>query len=160
MPTRSAVKGLSVCRFESLATGEHICVEDFVLEHYARTDQGGWQGVHSESGVWSTLFGLLLFPAIFHPVPDVFRTQFQAAPLDLDTGSFAPARTEVLGGLLQRLRCGEGAAMLQQTWAEQRGACDPSWTVSPILYLQRNTFGSAGTSPWVLLPYRHDRQQC
>ena len=46
----------------------------------------------SEGGIWSTLFGLLLWDALFQPLPDVFRTPFQAAPLDLDTPGFYPAR--------------------------------------------------------------------
>ena len=47
----------------------------------------------SEGGIWSTLFGLLLWDAaLFQPRPDVFRTPFQAAPLDLDTPAFYPTR--------------------------------------------------------------------
>jgi hypothetical protein len=31
--------------------------------------------------VWATLFGLLLWDALFMPVPDVFRTPFQVGCL-------------------------------------------------------------------------------
>lgn len=46
----------------------------------------------SEGGIWATLFGLLLWDALFAPVPDAFRTPFQTAPLDLSDPSFYPAR--------------------------------------------------------------------
>lgn len=34
----------------------------------------------SEGGIWATLFGLLLWEELFMPLPDVFRTPFQAGP--------------------------------------------------------------------------------
>lgn len=119
---RPQQSGRGCRRFASITSGEHISVEDFVLEHFAQPASGGWRGVHSEGGVWATLFGLLLFPALFHSVPDVFRTPFQSAPLDLSTDAFAPARAHVLNGLLRRLRAGDGVAMLRDTWHAQRGA--------------------------------------
>lgn len=34
---------------------------------------GCWQGAHTEGIVWHTLFGLLMWPVLFAPVPEVFR---------------------------------------------------------------------------------------
>lgn len=35
-----------------------------------------WAGTHCEGGVWATLFGLLLWPALFAAVPDALRRYF------------------------------------------------------------------------------------
>ena len=42
--------------------------------------------------MWATLFGLLLWEALFADVPDTLRTPFQTSPLDLSTPSFAQAQ--------------------------------------------------------------------
>ncbi len=39
--------------------------------------------------MWATLFGLLLWEALFADVPDTLRTPFQTSPLDLSTPAFA-----------------------------------------------------------------------
>lgn len=56
--------------------GEQCGVEQLVLQHYAG-EGGGWHGVHTESGIWLTIFGLLMWDIIFADVPNVFRTKFQ-----------------------------------------------------------------------------------
>lgn len=57
--------------------------------------------MHSENGIWATLFGLLLWEALFAPVPDVLRHPFQNAPLDLnDADSFYGARQVAAAPLL------------------------------------------------------------
>lgn len=45
-------------------------------------------GVHSEGGVWATLWGLLMWNVLFADVADSLRTPFQTSPLDLSTPSF------------------------------------------------------------------------
>lgn len=42
-----------------------MTVEELALQHYASEEGGGWQGLHSEGGVWATLFGLLLWDVLF-----------------------------------------------------------------------------------------------
>lgn len=54
--------------------GEQCGVERLALQHYAAE---GWQGVHTESGIWLTIFGLLMWDIIFSDIPNVFRTRFQ-----------------------------------------------------------------------------------
>ena len=55
-----------------------VCsVEDLVLQHYAAPEHGGWQGVHAEGAVFTTLFALTFWDALFADVPDVFRHPFQ-----------------------------------------------------------------------------------
>lgn len=99
----------------------HVTVEDLALEHFALPENGSWSGVHCESGVWSTLFGILLWDVLFAPVPDVFRSPFQSAPLDLCTDAFAPARADVLQASLQRIRSGAALEMLEEVWKEHEG---------------------------------------
>lgn len=55
--------------------GEQCGVEQLALQYYA--EEGGWQGVHTESGIWLTIFGLLMWDIIFSDVPNVFCTRFQ-----------------------------------------------------------------------------------
>lgn len=57
--------------------GEQCGVEQLALQYYASSEGGEWHGVHSESGIWLTIFGLLMWDVIFTDVPDVFRTRFQ-----------------------------------------------------------------------------------
>lgn len=56
--------------------GEQCGVEQFALQYYAGGG-GGWQGVHTESGIWLTIFGLLMWDIIFADVPNAFCTKFQ-----------------------------------------------------------------------------------
>nr|XP_019708406.1 fanconi-associated nuclease 1 homolog isoform X2 [Elaeis guineensis] len=56
--------------------GELCEVEKLALQYYAG-EGGGWLGVHSESGIWMTLFGILMWDVIFSNIPDVFRSRFQ-----------------------------------------------------------------------------------
>ncbi|KAK8937605.1 hypothetical protein KSP40_PGU002904 [Platanthera guangdongensis] len=58
-------------------TDNELCgVEKLALQYYAE-EGGGWQGIHSESGIWTTIFGLLMWGVIFSDVPNVFRSKFQ-----------------------------------------------------------------------------------
>ncbi|GAB4815648.1 hypothetical protein N2152v2_002694 [Parachlorella kessleri] len=118
-PLSSAV-GLK-SRFQGL-DGEQCTVEELALQYYASEAGGGWQGVHSEGGVWATLFGLLLWDVLFcTDVPDVLRTPFQTAPLDLDTDAFFPARQAAIEATLARIAAGQGPAMLAASWQAQAG---------------------------------------
>lgn len=55
---------------------EQCGVEELALQFYAG-EGGGWQGVHSESGIWLTIYGLLMWDSIFLDIPNTFRTRFQ-----------------------------------------------------------------------------------
>ncbi len=52
-------------------------MESLALQHYASEDQGQWHGVHSETGIFRTLFGVLMWDVLFADVPGVFMTPFQ-----------------------------------------------------------------------------------
>ena len=66
-------------------------VEDFVL-HKWRVN--GWTGYHSENALFTMIFTLVFWDELFMPIPDVFQSPFQAAPLDLFSDAFYLARRE------------------------------------------------------------------
>lgn len=59
--------------------GQQCGVEELALQYYASEEGGGWEGMHSEGGVWRMLFGLLMWEILFADVPDVFQTPFQVS---------------------------------------------------------------------------------
>ncbi|KAJ7979130.1 Fanconi-associated nuclease [Quillaja saponaria] len=100
--------------------GEQCGVEQLALQYYAG-EGGGWQGVHTESGIWLTIFGLLMWDAIFADVPNVFCTRFQNAPLDLDTDSFYSVRKNSIESHLQKIHDGIAEEILLKTWETHIG---------------------------------------
>lgn len=77
-----------------------VTVEGWVLEWW---EKKGYKGYHSESSILTTLFGLLLWPVLFHPVQGAFETPYQTAPLDLGEDTFAPSRQDVLEKRLEEM---------------------------------------------------------
>ncbi|KAL8122270.1 hypothetical protein AgCh_018858 [Apium graveolens] len=95
--------------------GEQCGVEQLALQYYAG-EGGGWQGIHAESGVWLTIFGLLMWDVMFTDVPNVFRNLYQTAPLDMDTDSFYEARKSLVESLLQNVKNGMAEEILITSW--------------------------------------------
>ncbi|CAG9459983.1 unnamed protein product [Pedinophyceae sp. YPF-701] len=107
-------------------------VEEAVLQHYAGD---GWRGWHSEGGIWSTLFGLLMWDVVFAPgVPGAFRHPFQAAPLDLGGPAFAVSRKRMLDERLAEIENGGAAKLLEAAWRAHHGeVCrGVSWDRLPL----------------------------
>ncbi|XP_073284156.1 fanconi-associated nuclease 1 homolog isoform X2 [Primulina huaijiensis] len=103
--------------------GEQCGVEQLALEYYSG-EGGGWHGVHAESGIWLTIVGILLWDIIFADVPNVFRTKFQTAPLDLETDNFYEARKGLIEELLDKIREGMAEEILITAWESHFGtAC-------------------------------------
>ncbi|XP_042485439.1 fanconi-associated nuclease 1 homolog isoform X2 [Macadamia integrifolia] len=102
---------------------EQCGVEQLALQYYAG-EGGGWQGIHAETGIWMMIFGLLMWDIIFAVVPDVFRTRFQTAPLDLETDNFYIARKNLIESHLQKIQGGMAEEMLITSWESHIGtAC-------------------------------------
>ncbi|MBA0648351.1 hypothetical protein Goklo_016095, partial [Gossypium klotzschianum] len=102
--------------------GEQCGVEQLALQYYAR--EGGWQGVHTESGIWMTIFGLLMWDILLSDVPNVFRTRFQTAPLDMETDHFYLARKSLIEPQLQKIHDGLAEEILVTSWELHMGtAC-------------------------------------
>ncbi|KAL6526570.1 hypothetical protein OROGR_015660 [Orobanche gracilis] len=102
--------------------GERCGVEQLALQYYAGV--GGWQGVHTESGIWLTIFGILMWDIIFADVPNVFRNNFQTAPLDLETDTFYEARKMLIETHLDKIQDGMAEEILITSWESRFGtAC-------------------------------------
>ncbi|XP_020595998.1 fanconi-associated nuclease 1 homolog isoform X2 [Phalaenopsis equestris] len=103
---------------------DELCgVEQLALQYYAE-EGGGWVGIHSESGIWMTIFGLLMWDVIFSDVPNVFQSIFQVAPLDLLTDDFYVMRKSSIESQLRRIHEGMAEEMLITSWQLHQGtAC-------------------------------------
>ncbi|KAL4561058.1 hypothetical protein LXL04_033220 [Taraxacum kok-saghyz] len=101
--------------------GEQCGVEQLALQYYAGQEGGNWQGVHSESGIWLTIFSLLMWDPIFTDIPNVFLTRFQTSPLDLHTDSFYESRKDTIETVLLKIQQGMGEEMLITSWESHYG---------------------------------------
>ncbi|QDZ23096.1 Fanconi-associated nuclease 1-like protein [Chloropicon primus] len=105
---------------------ENVTVEQLALQYYSQEDHGSWRGLHSENGIWGTLFALLMWDVLFSDVPDVFQHPFQAAPLDLDSDFFYSQRKELIDARLREISEGNAPCLIQAVWSresERRTLC-------------------------------------
>ncbi|ORY23374.1 hypothetical protein BCR39DRAFT_583419 [Naematelia encephala] len=95
-----------------------VTVEGWVLEWW---EARGYKGFHSEGSILTTLFALLLWPVLYHPLPGAFETPYQTAPLDLGEDTFAPSRADIFEARLAEL-CSTTRALelLRETDARER----------------------------------------
>ncbi|XP_051204617.1 fanconi-associated nuclease 1 homolog isoform X1 [Lolium perenne] len=100
--------------------GERCGVEQLALQYYA-DGGGGWQGTHSEGGIWMTIFGLLMWDVIFSEVCDVFHSKFQTAPLDFETDDFYKSRKDLIESQLGKIQDGMAEEMLISSWELHQG---------------------------------------
>lgn len=76
---------------------------------------------HAESSILTTLFGLLMWPVLFHPLKGAFETPYQTAPLDLGEDTFATARRALVEERLAKMEKTSGALeMLRETDDRER----------------------------------------
>ncbi|XP_046721036.1 fanconi-associated nuclease 1 isoform X2 [Silurus meridionalis] len=103
--------------------GMVLCsVEELALAHYR--ELGYDQGIHGEGTTFSTLFGLLMWDIIFMNVSDVFRTSYQACPLDLYTDCFYENRKDAIEAraeLLSEASTETLQELLAEVWNSQEG---------------------------------------
>ncbi|CAK9784633.1 hypothetical protein CC85DRAFT_325949 [Cutaneotrichosporon oleaginosum] len=95
-----------------------VTVEGWVLEWW---EDRGYEGYHAESSILTTLFALLMWPVLFHPLPGAFETYYQTAPLDLGEDTFARARASMIEERLTEMESTDAAlAMLRETDKRER----------------------------------------
>lgn len=83
--------------------GAECSVEQVAIQYYSKKGYKGYDiskvvmerailpaffSLHTESGIVSMLFMLLMWDVIFAPMPGVFETPYQTAPMDLWTDAF------------------------------------------------------------------------
>ena len=124
---------------------EHWTVEQLALAHYR---SAGWPcGVHSESQVWTTLFGLMFWDILFDantaPPGAFLGSPFQTAPLDLHSPHFAawPPRAAAIRARLQSIATGgsdAARALLSAAWTDNKGAAcaGVAWAAFSLEQLQ------------------------
>ena len=66
-----------------------VSVEELVIQYFEQNENGKWNGIHCEGSVYRMIFAVFFWEVIFcDDVPFVFQTEFQNAPLDIDTKWF------------------------------------------------------------------------
>ena len=100
-----------------------VCsVEELVLSYYRK--EGYNEGLHREGATVNSLFGLFFWDIIYSPIPDVFQSRHQAAPLDLDYPHFYTSRKEMIEERLTQLRNftdEEAEKEIERVWNENFG---------------------------------------
>lgn len=126
------------CRF--IGYDSSICtVEQLALQFYALDENGAYNGIHSEGGIWCSIFSLLLWPALFEvQVPDAFRTSFQTAPLDLGYPGFYESRRKTIDDILENIKMGKALYLIEKSWKAHYGVAvrGVSWDKYDLSTLQ------------------------
>ncbi|KAG1827560.1 uncharacterized protein BJ212DRAFT_1443532 [Suillus subaureus] len=94
-----------------------VNVETLALQWY---EDQGFKGIHSETRIITTLFGILFWDIIFLPIPGAFETPFQTAPLDMAEDSFYHARRDPIEIRLKELEDGQGEEIVNRVEAEHK----------------------------------------
>lgn len=93
-------------------------VEQAVIQHFTREQT---QLFHSENRLFTGLFALLFWPALFKPVPGAFFNPFQAGPVDLFRPSFAQHRTTEIAQGFTQLSDGDYQGIIKKRFQEKQG---------------------------------------
>lgn len=108
------------------------------MEYYAQEEQGSWFGDHCENTLFFTLFGLLMWECIFAPLPNVFHSAYQSAPLDLGTDSFYPQRIHMITDTIKNITEGSLDTLIRSAYWRHlnercRGVSWHRWTCDELV---------------------------
>ncbi|EHJ93959.1 VRR-NUC domain-containing protein [Vreelandella boliviensis] len=78
-----------------------------------------------ENSLFTGLFGLLCWPAIFDPLPGAFFHPFHNGPADLYRDDFVERRRDAFDACLACLEDGSYREVIQATWREKHGLASP-----------------------------------
>ena len=81
----------------------------------------GRRALHSENGIWTTLFALIYDAALFEPVDGALPCPHLTGPLDLGTTAFRSARHGLIEEIQNQVRSGEVAALITAAWNKRQG---------------------------------------
>lgn len=96
------------------AHGEPRVIELAVL------DAMGGDGLWCESGLYTTLFGLLFWDVLFAPLPGMFQHPFQSGPQDFGSDDFYGNRLDAFKTRFQALRGADLAAEVDSAWTDHQ----------------------------------------
>ncbi|WP_447555009.1 VRR-NUC domain-containing protein [Vreelandella sp. EE22] len=116
-PHRRRTRGASVAERTLELSGPQP-VECAVAEHLATPRAPVF---YVENTLITGLFGLLLWPAIFTPLPGAFFHPFHSAPADLYRDDFAAQRHDEINACLARLEDGSYVQTIRDTFAAKHG---------------------------------------
>lgn len=85
-----------------------------VHEETWRLQSSGWEGWHCEGSPLHSLFALLMWDCIYAPIPHVFQTPYQTAPLDLSSRCFFSTRQAIITKRLEWIRSAAPYALLEE----------------------------------------------
>ncbi|MYL23781.1 VRR-NUC domain-containing protein [Halomonas alkaliantarctica] len=97
-------------------------VESAVIEAMSDTDT---RLFHVENHLFTALFALLFWPALYAPVRGAFFNPFQSGPADLFRPGFADARTALINEAFEQLHSGDYRATILKRLAQKRGISCP-----------------------------------
>ncbi|OLL22858.1 Fanconi-associated nuclease 1, partial [Neolecta irregularis DAH-3] len=97
--------------------GAECSVEKLCLSIY---ESEGWRGYHSENGVITSLFALLFWDILFTPLPGVFETEFQTAPMDLTSDAFYPSRFSEINSRLVHIENGGAEGLIREVYDREK----------------------------------------
>ncbi|KAG1207403.1 hypothetical protein G6F68_007571 [Rhizopus microsporus] len=84
--------------------GAECSVEEVALEYYAKK---GFKGLHAENGIIRMIASLLFWDILFAPIPGVFETPYQTAPLDIRSDAFYESRLDIIQKRLNAIENGD-----------------------------------------------------
>ncbi|UTA47194.1 VRR-NUC domain-containing protein [Simiduia sp. 21SJ11W-1] len=93
-------------------------VELLVAEAMSNNNQ---QALWSENWLWTSLFGLVMWPALYAPVPGAFFHPFQSAPKDINLPRFYERRQALFDACLDDLARPDICALLTRRLQEKQG---------------------------------------
>ncbi|KAJ2352453.1 hypothetical protein GGF43_003749 [Coemansia sp. RSA 2618] len=104
-------------------------VEQLALWRYR---EEGYAGVHSENALVTTLFSLLFWDVIFHPLPGVLDTEYQSQPLDMGSEAFYFSRCAMIEQRLAEITAGHVEQPIRDIYSREHGAecVGVSWDLS------------------------------
>jgi hypothetical protein len=137
-------------------------VEDIVLNELRHE---GYSGTHGEGAFVSTLFVVLLWDVVFAPIPGVFFSPLQTAPLDLWSDSFWRTRRDSLAARLAVVAASARVAELfRESWEAHVGlVCfGAAWALCSLAEWESalDCLGSIRTARLLAIlasDYRHSR---
>jgi hypothetical protein len=116
---------------------EYLVAQQLLLE------EPGSEVLYAENRLINSLFGLLLWRAIFAPVRGAFFHEYHTAPVDLYSPHFRKRRTQQVDACLAELDTGAYPRTIRMNFHEKARLLNPfvawGWLRLPVLELALNT---------------------